>query len=327
MALLGRAAGYPDFSSSGQGNYTPQIYAQKTLIKFYKSTFLSEICNTDYEGEIRSQGDKVIIRTVPDITINDYVIGQDIDYATYDSPSVVLEINKAKYYAFKIDNITALQTDINLMDIWTTDAAEQLKIHIESAFLTDVFLTNYATNVSAYNRGATAGAVSGSYALGVLGADTDLPIAAGATNGATCTNVVEAIMRAEAALTEQNVPQDEGRWMIIPTWMGYKLQSSDLRRADSMGYPANQDVLRNGKIGKIGQFTIYISNNLPKDSYGTVIPFGHKSCLTFATQMTETETLPHPLAFGKILRSLQVYGYKAIKPEGLGIIYGSSYAG
>lgn len=319
MATLGRAAGYPDYSSAGAGRYTPEIYAQKTLVKFYKATFLTEICNTDYEGSIKAMGDKVIIRTVPDITINDYVIGQDIDYSTYDSPAITLEINKAKYYAFKIDDITELQNDIDQMAKWTDDAAERMKIQIETSALADLFVTNYATNISSVNRGATAGLESAAYPLGIQGG-TGLAISAAASTGAVC-NVVDAVMRAEATLTEQNVPQDGERWMIIPTWMGYKFRTGDLRRNDSNG-AAGQDMLRNGKIGRIGQFNLYVSNNLPKVASNTIIPFGHKSGLTFATQMTKTETLPHPTAFGKILRSLQVYGYKVVKSESLGIIAG-----
>lgn len=325
MSLLGRAAGYPDYSSAGAGRYTPEIYAQKTLVKFYKSTFLTEICNTDYEGSIKAQGDKVIIRTVPDITIDDYVIGQDIEYKTYDSPAITLEINKAKYFAFKIDNITVLQNDIDQMSKWTDDAAERMKIAIETAMLNDVFFTNYATNVSSANRGATAGLESSAYALGVMGGNTAISVSAAASNGATSTNVVDLIMRAEAVLTEQNVPQDGQRWIIIPTWMGYKFRTGDLRRQDSNG-PASQELLRNGKIGRIGQFDLYVSNNLPKDANGTAIPFGHKCGLTFATQMTDTETMPHPTNFGKILRSLQVYGYKAVKQEALGLIYAKPLA-
>lgn len=310
MSLLGRAAGIPDFSSAGSGMYTPQIYSQKTLIKFYKSTFLTEICNSDYEGEIKAKGDKVIIRTVPDITINDYVIGQDLDYESPSSDAITLEINKAKYYALKIDNVDALQNDINQMEKWTDDAAEQLKIVIERDLLADVFLTNLTTNVSSYNRGDTAGAISAAYDLGSLVVD----------NGGTNPGPVDTIMRAEAVLTEQNVPQDSQRWIIIPTWMAYRLQTSDLRRADSMGYPANQDVLRNGKLGRLGQFNVYVSNNLPASGGYTYIPFGHKTGLTFATQLTDSEMMPHPLAFGKIMRGLQVYGYKAVKGESLGCI-------
>ena len=38
---------------------------------------------------------------------------------------------------------------------------------------------------------------------------------------------------------------------------------------------------------------------------------------TFASQMTEMETIRSETTFGNIVRGLQVYGYQTIKPEAL----------
>ena len=56
---------------SGTG-YIPEIWSGKLIEKFYASTVLAAISNTDYEGEIKGHGDKVNIRTKPTITIHDY---------------------------------------------------------------------------------------------------------------------------------------------------------------------------------------------------------------------------------------------------------------
>jgi hypothetical protein len=134
MASLGTSAGYPQFAgqASGGGKYTPEIFSQKALIKFYLTTVFGEIANTDYEGEIRQKGDKVIIRTVPDITIRDYVKGQDLVYESPTAAEVELEINKAKYYATRIDKIDEVQNDVKLMDWWSDDAGKQLAIKIDT---------------------------------------------------------------------------------------------------------------------------------------------------------------------------------------------------
>jgi hypothetical protein len=312
MASIGVSAGYPQLAGqvAGGGKYTPEIFSQNMLIKFYLTTVFGEISNTDYEGEIKQKGDKVIIRTVPDVTIRDYVKGQDLVYESPVAAEVELEIDKAKYYATRIDKIDQLQNDINLMDKWSDDAGKRLAISID----TDI-LSNFYTGASASNTGNTAGAVSAAYNLGSTGTPIALHTGATSTNDV---NVIDALMFAEAALSEQNVPEDSERWIVLPTWACMLLQTSELRRADGLGSPSNQDVLRNGKLGRIGQFTIYRSNNLPKSGSNTIIPFGHKSGLTFASQLTDTETLPHPTSFGKLMRGLQVFGYKVIKPESLG---------
>ena len=64
------------FFSTGSGanevNFIPEVFSKLLQAKFYKQSVLPAISNTDYQGEISGQGDKVIIRTVPAVTINDY---------------------------------------------------------------------------------------------------------------------------------------------------------------------------------------------------------------------------------------------------------------
>jgi hypothetical protein len=312
MASIGVGAGYPQFAgqTTNGGKYTPEIYSQKCLIKFYLTTVFGSIANTDYEGEIKSQGDNVIIRTVPDVTIRDYVKGQDLTYETPRSAEVELEIDKAKYYAVRIDKIDEVQNDIKMMDKWSDDAGKRMAIAID----TDI-LSNFYGDAHASNVGVTAGAISGAYDLGTDAAPIQLHT--GATSGKDI-NIVDSLMYAESVLSEQNTPEDSERWIVLPTWACMLLQTSDLRRADSTGQ-ASSDVLRNGNLGRIGQFTLYRSNNLPTTADGeTIIPFGHKSALTFASQLTDTEVLPHPTSFGTIMRGLQVFGWKVVKPESLG---------
>ena len=55
-------------TTSLSGTYIPEIWSSKLLVKFYEGTCLSEVSNTDYEGEIKQKGDKVHINQIPDIT-------------------------------------------------------------------------------------------------------------------------------------------------------------------------------------------------------------------------------------------------------------------
>lgn len=45
-------AGYPVSSglTTHSGTYTPEIWAGKTLVKFYTATVFAAISNTEYEG-------------------------------------------------------------------------------------------------------------------------------------------------------------------------------------------------------------------------------------------------------------------------------------
>jgi hypothetical protein len=99
-----------------------------------------------------------------------------------------------------------------------------------------------------------------------------------------------------------------------------------------------QSILRNGKIGRIDRFDVYVSTLLPKAALdknytgGTdngkpkrhAIVGGHRSAMTFASQFTKTETVRSTTDFGDYVRGLMVYGYKVVKDTALttGIIAG-----
>lgn len=83
---------------------------------------------------------------------------------------------------------------------------------------------------------------------------------------------------------------------------------SNLAQAQFMG--DDKSMVRNGKIGMIDRFMVYVTNQLPaaaatQDYWGgaagtaarRVLLAGHKSAVTFASQMTKLETLRNPRFF------------------------------
>ena len=126
MAQLGQvpaAQGYPAGGSSAASRYTPVIYAKKLLVKFYLKTVFGEIANRDYEGEIKDIGDKVWIRTIPDVTVFDYYKGMDLTTKrqTPESNAVELDISHATAYSIAIDDIDKLQYDLKVTDLQSAE--------------------------------------------------------------------------------------------------------------------------------------------------------------------------------------------------------------
>ena len=282
------------------GNFIPEIWSGKLQVKFYRSTVLGEITNNDWEGEIKGQGDKVNIRTIPTITVSDYTKGMNLSNQVPTSTPIELNIDKGKYFSVVVDDVDAVQSDIKLMDIFTNDASEQMKIAIDG----DVLNAVKAAAATA-KRGATAGVISGNLNLG-----TDA-----APRGASKTTVLDIILDMGQALDEQSVPES-GRWLVIPAWMAAIIKGSELRQAYLTGDSVTP--LRNGKIGMIDRFTVYVSNNLPRTADGdSHILAGTNDAISFASQITNVETLRSTSTFGNIMRGLNVYGYQVVKPEAL----------
>lgn len=307
MAGPSRDSQHPDYSSTSASGFIPQVWSGKLIEKLYLSTCFGEIANTDYEGEIKGKGDTVMIRTTPSITINDYEIGGGLSYEKPTSDKVELHINKAKYFAFEVNDVDAFQSDIKLMDNWSDDAGQQMKIAIDKDIFGDVY-----ADAAAENAGAAAGKESGDINLGEAGAPVEV----------TKDNILDVLVDCGTVLDEQNVP-DTGRYIVLPAWMSGMLKKSDLRNASMMGDATS--VFRNGKLGELDRFTVYVSNNLStaveSSKKATNIVFGHKKALTFASQMTEMETLPNPQDFGKLVRGLNVFGYEVIDPDAFGHLY------
>lgn len=310
---VNRASGHPDYSNSGTSRFIPEVWSGQFLVKFYKSTFYMDICNTDYEGEIKNSGDTVIIRTVPTLTINDYTKGQKLSYERPESTPVEMLIDQGHYWAFTIDDIDAYQSDMKLMSAFSQDAAEQLKIKVDYNTLKYMTYGTSGTFLgSSYNAGATAGYISAGYNLGASGSPVQI----------TKANVLEYIVDCGTVLDEQNVPET-GRWMVIPAWMKNLISKSDLKDASLTG--DGESIMRNGRMGIIDTFTLYKSNNLYSATDGSFtayyVPFGTNHATSFAAQITKTETLRAESTFGDLVRGLMVYGRKVVKPEALGLLY------
>jgi hypothetical protein len=305
-------------SPAYSGTFIPEIWSGKLIEKFYASTVLAAISNTDYEGEIRNQGDTVHIRTKPTITIRDYLAGGQLAVDRPASNIVDLKIDKGLYFNEVLDDVMEIQSDINLMGIWSDDAAQQMKITVDQRVLKSML-----NAASPQNRGATAGKISGNINLGVTG--TPVPIIANQAVPPVAgqVTILQLVLRLGLVLDEQNIPE-QGRWIVMPAWAAAMIKGSELRQAYLSGDQTS--ILRNGRLGMIDRFTLYVSNLLPRGAFtdggetGTavlaaaewVIYAGHAHALTFASQISKVETLRSEFTFGTLLRGLQVYGHKVI---------------
>lgn len=292
-------------SPAYSGTFIPTIWSGKMIEKFYDATVLAAICNSDYEGEIANQGDKVIIRTKPTITINPYEAEQALVVERPSSNIIELLIDKGNYFNTILDDVMEVQADLNQLSMWADDASEQMKITIDTAVL--LSMLNAAKAVE--NRGAAAGRLSANVNLGATGAPVSLVARPDGTN----TEVIDLLVGLGQVLDEQNIPET-GRWVTLPAWMCAMIKRSELRDASLSGDSVS--ISRNGRLGMIDRFTIYMSNLLPNGVAGglaageNAVYAGHSHGHTFASQLSKVETLRGESTFGTYLRGLQVYGHK-----------------
>lgn len=303
--------GYPntvgtlgDTSTPIAHNYIPQLYGKKVLYDFYKSTVWKEVTNTDYEGEFKNAGESIQLRKAPEITTNDYTKGLAITYEVPGDDSIEMTIGYAKYQAFRVDDVDKVQMDVDLMNMYATDASQRLGIVVD----VDV-LTAMAAGVHASNTGATAGAVSSNINLGAAGDATNIHV--------DRTNSLDKLVDLGQALTEQNIPEGD-RFVVIPAWYASRLKLSDLKAADFSGDASG--MVRTGLIGSVDGLKVFVNNSVYSTATGETeyhVVCGTKMATSFALQLSKTDTLKIPESFGEYWRTLWVYGIKVVRSEGV----------
>lgn len=345
------AAGYGNLPN---GNFSPVIYSKQVQLAFRKASVAEAITNSDYFGEIANMGDSVKIIKEPEITVKAYARGTTITPQDLDDEDFSLTIDKANYFAFKVDDIEEAHSHVNFQSLASDRAAYRLSDQFDQDVLG--YLTGFTQSAIHGTPDTVNTTVNGSKAVSTAGSDellssmkldaSDFTDGAGSagtagqaiaiqprTGGATDatpaagdTHPLTVIARMSRLLDQQNV-DSQGRWLVLdPVFMEVlKDEDSRLFNADFGG-----SGLQNGQIGtKIHGFTVYTSNNLPavgngpsfagansSTNYGMIVA-GHDSAVATAEQINKTETYRDPDSFADIVRGMHLYGRKILRPEAL----------
>ena len=296
---------------SGQTNgfFIPEIYSKKVQIALRKAAVAEAICNTDYMGEISSFGDTVNIIKEPQISVADYTRGLAVASTNLTDQELVLTIDQAKSFSFKIDDLEKRFSHVNFQAVAADNAAYALRDAMDSNIL------------AAISAGATV-------TTGMV--TTSTPIDIGFTSGEV--DPLNQMSLAAKELDEANAPED-GRWFVAaPEW--YNQLANTSSKLLSVDFNAGQGSIRNGLVasGLLRGFQMYKSNNLPTNDLSAASPagsatapealFGHISGTSAASSMNKVETVRDTGTFSDIVRGLMVWGRKVLRQEITGkIIY------
>ena len=269
-----------------------------------------------------------------------------------DDEDFQLVVDKANYYAFKMDDIEEAHSHINFMELATSRAAYSLADQYDQEVLG--YLAGYKQSSLSANAGAVNDQVNGSKAVTTAGSDElltsmklrkdsfanittssagdhSIPVA-NVPNGATAVPTATAspmqiVNRMNRLLNQQQVDTQD-RWLVIdPVFMellsdeNSKLVNADFAEAS----------LKNGLVlNNLAGFRVYVSSNLPSvgtgpgtsgsanqnSNYGAIVA-GHGSAVATAEQLSKTETYRDPDSFADIVRGMHLYGRKILRPEAL----------
>jgi len=344
------ATGYGNLPN---GNFSPVIYSKKVQLAFRKSTVCGDITNSDYFGEISSQGDTVKIIKEPEISVSQYARGTQVTAQDLEDEDFTLTVDKANYFAFKMDDIEEAHSHVNFMDLATNRAAYRLADQYDQEVLG--YLSGYAQSAIHAVASALNTTVNGSKAVSTAGSNEllssmqlhksdfgnittsaagthSIPITArmpGATSLPTATVSPAMIISRMKRLLDTQQVDSQGRWLVVDPVFMEILADEDSRLMQSDW--GESGGLRNGlSIKNFHGFRVYTSSNLPALGTGPgtsgtsnqltnlgVIVGGHDSAIATAEQINKTETYRDPDSFADIVRGMHLYGRKILRPEAI----------
>ena len=346
----------PAWNNLPNGNFSPVIYSQKVQKAFRKSSVVEDVTNTDYMGEIANYGDSVRIIKEPEITVSTYQRGTVLAKTDLADADFTMIIDQANYYMFKLDDIEVAHSHVNFMDLATDRAAYRLRDTFDSEVLGYLAGYIYDTaNTRWIVRSATNGtkadttagvdellaanklsitSFGGSAVAGSTGATvnalTAIPIAS--TAGSASSGIVTPLTvlnRMGRLLDAANVDSAD-RWFVADP-VFYEVLMDENSKFVDRDFGGGQEI-RNGRVGEglIRGFRVYKSNNLAffgtgpgtvttlgsRTNFGMVVA-GHQSAVSTAQQLSKTESYRDPDSFADIVRGMQLYGRKILRPEAI----------
>ena len=338
------AAGYGNLPN---GNFSPVIYSKQVQLAFRKAAVCEAITNSDYFGEIATMGDSVKIIKEPEITVKAYERGTTITPQDLDDEDFNLTIDKANYFAFKVDDIEEAHSHVNFQSLASDRAAYRLADQFDQDVLG--YLSGYKQSALHGSPDTVNTTVNGSKAVSTAGSDellSSMKLEANAFGGSSGSSIgiqprlpgassvpgsgnanpTMVIARMARLLDQQNV-DTQGRWLVVdPVFIEVlKDEDSKLLNSDFGGSGLQNGLVVNNLHG----FQVYVSNNLPTigtgsgtvggtnaNNYGVIVA-GHSSAVATAEQINKTETYRDPDSFADIVRGMHLYGRKILRPEAL----------
>ena len=343
MAITSASGGF-------NGNFSPIIYSKQAQIALRRSAVTNAITNNSYFGEIANQGDTVRIQKEPDVTVNALQRHTGISVEKLDDSDFSLTIDKANYFAFKMDDIEEQFANVDFTSLAADRAAYKMADAMDSDVLS--YLSGHTTagafitTTSGDAQHPTAGNLTGELLTanhldatdfgnltisGTATAGDSVPLAPrlpGATAlSATTVSPLTVLARMARKMDTQNVDA-RGRWVVLDPVFVEMLKDEDSRMLNG---DFGGSGLQNGLVlNNIHGFRVYVSNALPaagtgagtsgttaqSTNYGVVVA-GQDDAVASAEQINKVENYRDPDSFADIVRGMHLYGRKILRPEAL----------
>lgn len=261
-------------------NFVSTVWSETLLRSLDKEYVAVMNCNRSFEGEIRNQGDSVVINSIGPISVFDYTADTDMDApeALAEGTTVTLSIDCAKAFCFQIDDVDRVQAKPDLMKTAMREAACAL------ADAADKYVYSLYKDCDPGNT------------ISVTNVSPDL--------------IVDILVETRQILMQNNVNSNtEVVLEVSPAIAALILKAKILNGTD------NTEALTNGYLGSFVGFDVYVSNNIAEDDGIYHCIARTKRAIAFAEQLKSVEAFRPEKRFADAVKGLHLYGAAVVYPQ------------
>lgn len=301
-----------DFNNANGMN--PIIFSKKVALAYTKlsNKVKDYLTNNFWEGEIKTQGDRVrIVQVNPDaIEIAD---GDNCPMPQGITPEALdLVINKQKTFALAITDKEKAQTQFkNFIDGMANAVAQKIGKVRNTELINAAFADDYTIAKLAFDKKDGVKVTPDTAYQFVLAIKMALlNTGAIADDGTYNLN----------PLAEE--PKEErGVFICGPKFASILLAAYQLNHATAAG----DMIVKDGMVTRVAGLDIHIDRTIETADVtvrgvdATKMPFlaGTRNAITEASQISEVEKIRDPYCFQDNVRGMELYGYKVVHPEAL----------
>lgn len=268
-------------------NFIPTVWAEGIQRDLERACVFVEDCNREYEGSVKERGESVKILGVGKPTI--YTLDKTGRNNEINAPeevedtSVIMYINQVRYFNYMVGDIDRAQAVGNIMDALSKETTEGL------ANAQDKYVAELVNDKS----------VAKLYPSAQLIGDGGK-------------NVLYVLDEALERLYGNDVnPNTEIVVTVSPRFHTLFKQAYITKDTD------NSDMLKNGRVGRYGNVTVKMSNNVARsaDKSEDHIMIRTKRAVAFACPFITTEAYRPERRFADAVKGMILFDGKVVRPK------------
>jgi len=215
-----------NITTTTAANFIPELWSPMVKRAVESNLTMARLVMRDFEGEIRQKGDTVHIADISNLSVGDKSASSNVSYETITEDKTDITINKHKYAAFKLEDIVAVQSNVNLMNEYSNKIGYALAKVID----TDLLALYVALSQS-------------------VGADNT------AITETTFLQAVQYLDQADAPETDRSgvfYAGEKANFLAVDTFVQY----------DATGIGGQQNPIIKGQFGELYGVKIYFTTNV-----------------------------------------------------------------